>query len=66
MNFEQRRGMAENAPVGGEAYVGCGILLFPLAIFLPSDAAGTVLFVLSIGSSLIVTLASYLWWRKLE
>lgn len=58
--------MAENAPVGGEAYVGCGILLFPSAIFLPSDAAGTVLFVLAIGSSLIVTLVSFLWRKKLE
>lgn len=52
--------------LAGKLYVGCGILLFPSAAFLPSAAAGTVLFVLAIGSSLIVTLASYLWWKKLE
>lgn len=50
--------------LGGKLYAGCGILILPAALFLPSFAAGILLLTLVIGSTLILTLASWLWWRK--
>lgn len=50
--------------LGGKLYAACGILGLLSALFLPANASGIVLLVLVFGSTLILTLASWLWWRK--
>ena len=52
--------------LGGRLYAGCGFLILLSALLLPDSVTGVVLFVLVLGSSLIVTLASWLWWRNLS
>lgn len=50
--------------LGGKLYVGCGILTMLSAFLLPDRFTGIILVVLVLGSSIIVTFASWLWWRK--
>ena len=52
--------------LGGRLYAGCGFLILLSALLLPDSVTGVVLFVLVLGSSLIVTLASWFWWRNLS
>lgn len=47
----------------GKLYVACGILTLLSTLLLPASMAGGVLLVLVLGSTVVVTLASYLWWR---
>ena len=42
----------------------CGIFTLLSSLILPVTASGVILLILIIGSTLVVTLASWLWWRK--
>lgn len=50
--------------LGGKLYAACGILILLSALLLPASASGVILLILVIGSTLVITLASWLWWRK--
>lgn len=50
--------------LGGKLYAACGILTLLSTLFLPSDVSGIVLLILVFASTLAVTLASWIWWRK--
>ncbi|MCI9282785.1 MAG: DUF1648 domain-containing protein [Lachnospiraceae bacterium] len=50
--------------LGGKLYAACGILTLLSTLFLPFYISGIVLLVLVFGSTLAVTLASWIWWRK--
>lgn len=52
--------------LAGKLYVGCGILTLISDFLFPVPVAGSILFVLILGSTAVVTLASYLWWRQIE
>lgn len=49
----------------GKLYVGCGLLTLLSTILLPVPLAGGILLTLVLGSAVIITLASYWWWRKI-
>lgn len=49
----------------GKLYVGSGVITLISAFLLPAEVAGGILLALILGSTGIVYLASYLWWRKL-
>ncbi len=50
--------------LGGKLYAICGIFTLLSSLILPVTASGVILLILIIGSTLVVTLASWLWWRK--
>ena len=50
--------------LGGKLYAACGILILLSALLLPASASGVILLILVIGSTLVITLASWLWWQK--
>lgn len=52
--------------LAGKLYVGCGILTLISDFLFPVPVAGSILFMLILGSTAVVTLASYLWWRQIE
>lgn len=50
--------------LGGKLYAGCGILTMLSALLFSDQFTGIMLMVLVIGSTLIISLASWLWWRN--
>lgn len=52
--------------LAGKLYMGSGILTLVSVFLLPMSVAGVVLMVLILGSSAVVGVASYVWWRKWE
>ena len=50
--------------LGGKLYAGCGILTLLSSLLFSDRLTGIFLMVLVIGSTIIICLASWLWWRK--
>ena len=50
--------------LGGKLYAGCGILTLLSSLLFSDRFTGIFLMVLVIGSTIIICLASWLWWRK--
>lgn len=50
--------------LGGRLYAGCGLLSLLAVLILPENMAGITLLTLVIGSTVAVTIASWLWWKK--
>lgn len=52
--------------LGGKLYVSSGVITLLSTLFLPPQITAFILLVLILGSTAIVYLASYLWWRGME
>lgn len=50
--------------LGGKLFAACGVLILLSTLLLPVNVTGIVLPVLVLSSTLAVTLASWIWWRR--